>query len=114
MFLTCLRAAPLADKKYGHYEENYSYIVYDKEKKEGFRTGGKEGTRIIDDIMDGPAIWPRYVTDNYYVFTKEWYTLSEEIKNGNYNLTPALKEQFKKFGYSTNELIVMCRKKKTR
>lgn len=114
LFLTCLRAAPLADKKYGHYEENYSYIVYDKEKKEGFRTGGKEGTRIIDDIMDGPAIWPRYVTDNYYVFTKEWYTLSEEIKNGNYNLTPALKEQFKKFGYSTNELIVMCRKKKTR
>ncbi|CAK7054080.1 MAG: hypothetical protein PARBB_02667 [Parabacteroides distasonis] len=112
LFLTCLRTAPLAGKKYGHYEENYSYIVYDKEKKTAFKTGGEKGTKIIDDIMGGPAIWPRYVTDDYYMYTKEWYNLSEEIKNGNYNLAPALKEQFKKFGYSTNELIVMCRKKK--
>ena len=111
-FLTSLRCAPIDKNRYVHNEDNYRYIVYDKEKGEGFVTNGEQGTRIIDDIMGGPAFWPRYVTDNYYMYTVEWYDLSEELKNGNYNLAPALKEQFKKFGYSTNELIVMCRRKK--
>lgn len=112
LFLTSLRCAPIDENKYVHNEENYRYIVYDKDKKEGFVTNGEQGTKIIDDILGGPAIWPRYITDDYYIYTVEWYNLSEEIKKGKYSLAPALKEQFKKFGYSTNELIVMCRKKR--
>lgn len=112
LFLTALRCAPIDGNKYVHNENNYRYIVYDKEKKEGFATNGEQGTKIVDDILGGPAIWPRYITDDYYMYTIEWYELSEEIKKGKYTLAPALEEQFKKFGYSTNELIVMCRKKK--
>ncbi|WP_439809477.1 6-bladed beta-propeller [Parabacteroides distasonis] len=112
LFLTSQRCAPIDENKYVHNEDNYRYIVYSKDKKKGFVTNGEQGTKIIDDILGGPAIWPRYITDDYYMYTVEWYELSEEIKNGKYNLAPALKEQFQKFGYSTNELIVMCRKKK--
>lgn len=110
LFLTSLRSSSVDGNKYVHNEENYRYIVYDKEKRKGFVVKGEEGTKITDDILGGPAIWPRWVTDHYYMSTVEWYELSEEIKKGNYTLAPALEKQFAGFGYSTNELIVLCRR----
>ncbi|MDR1403604.1 MAG: hypothetical protein LBJ60_07895 [Tannerellaceae bacterium] len=36
---------------YGHNEENFRYILFDKEKREGFVADGPDGTRFTDDML---------------------------------------------------------------
>lgn len=112
LFLTALRCAPIDENKYVHNEENYRYIAYNKEKRKGFIIKSEKGTRITDNILGGPPIWPHWITNDHYINVVEWYDLSEELKKGQYTLAPALKEQFAGFGYSTNQLIVLCKRKK--
>lgn len=50
-------------------------------------------------------------TYGYYVNAIEWYDLSQELKQGNYDVSPAFQEQFEKWGYDTNSLILLARKK---
>ena len=111
-FVLAQRYAPVDGNKYVHNEENFRYIVYDKEKREGFVTNGDEGTRFTDDILGGPAIWPYWVIGDYYMNVVEWDELSNEIKKGNYKLAPAFEKQLAGYGYDTNPLVVMCRRKK--
>ena len=106
------RYAAIDGNKYAHNEDNFRYIVYDKEKRKGFVTEGKEGTRFTDDILGGPAIWPYWVTDDYYMNVFEWEDLSNDLKSGNYTLAPAFEKQIAEFGYDTNPLVVLCHKKK--
>lgn len=110
LYLTVVRQKSTNEIR-GH-EDDHKYIVYDKVKGEGFVTKGEDGIKIADDILGGPAIWPRWVTDDYYISTIEWYDLSQGIKNGNYALTPAFKKQFDNWGYDTNQLIVLGRRKR--
>lgn len=112
LFLYTQRCAAVDGNKYVHNEENFRYIVYDKQKREGFVTSGKQGTRFTDDILGGPAIWPYWVIGDYYMNVIEWDELSEEIKKGNYKLAPAFEKQLAGYGYDTNPLVVMCRRKK--
>lgn len=114
LFLYAQRCAAVDGNKYVHNEENFRYIVYDKEKREGFVTNGAKGTRFTDDILGGPAIWPYWVIGDYYMNVVEWDELSDEIKNGNYKLAPAFEKQLAGYGYDTNPLVVMCRRKKVR
>lgn len=72
----------------------------------------KKGTKITDDILGGPPVWPHWITDDYYMNVIEWSDLSDELKKGKYTLAPSLEKQFAGFGYSTNQLIVLCRRKK--
>lgn len=92
--------------------DNYRYIVYDKEKGDGFVTKNGKDTKITDDILGGPPVWTRWSTDDYHIDVVEWYELSDELKKGNYTLAPSLEKQFAGFGYSTNQLVVLFRKRK--
>lgn len=112
LYLTALRHRSLNDNFYEGDEDDWRYIVYDKKEGKGFVTKGEDGIKIIDDILGGPAIWPRYITEDYYICTVEWYELYPEVRKGNFNLAPSLEKQFDSLGYDTNELIVLCRKKK--
>lgn len=112
LFLYTQRCAAVDGNKYVHNEENFRYIVYDKQKREGFVTSGEQGTRFTDDILGGPAIWPYWVIGDYYMNVIEWDELSEEIKNGNYKLAPVFEKQLAGYGYDTNPLVVMCHRKK--
>lgn len=110
LYLTAVRQKSTNEIR-GHADD-HKYIVYDKEKEQGFVTKGETGIKITDDILGGPAIWPRWVSDDYYISTVEWYSLSEELKNGNYTLDPTFKKQFDSWGHDTNQLILLCRKRK--
>lgn len=51
LFLLTQRYAAVDGRKYVHNEDNFRYVVYDKETREGFVTTGEEGTRFTDDIL---------------------------------------------------------------
>lgn len=107
LFLLTQRYAPVDGSKYVHNEDNFRYIVYDKERKSGFGVLKK----LQDDILGGPSIWPYWITKDYYMNVIEWYDLSEEIKNGEYSLSPAFEKQLSGWGYDTNPLVILCYRK---
>lgn len=109
-YLTAVRQKSTSQVR-GH-EDDHKYIIYDKEKEEGFVTKGPKGIKITDDILGGPNLWPRWTTDNYYINTIEWYDLSQMLKKGEYTLNPAFQKQYDGWGYDTNQLIILCRKKR--
>lgn len=111
LFLLTQRFAAADGVRYVHNEDNFRYIVYDKERQKGFITRGKNGTRFTDDILGGPAIWPYWVTDDYYMNVISWNRLSKELKNGDYKLSPDFEKQIAGFGYDTNPLVILCRRK---
>jgi hypothetical protein len=112
IYFIMLRFQSIDGDNYGHNEENFRYIVYDKEKGKGFVTKDKKDTRFADDILGGPPIWPRWITDDYYMNVIEPYDLLNEIKDGKYTLSPSFEQQLAGFGYNTNHLIVLFRRKK--
>lgn len=112
IYLVAQRYSSIDGNNYSHNEENFRYILYDKEKRKGFMAKGEKETKFTDDILGGPPIWPYWITDDYYMNVVEWYDLSDELKKGEYTLAPSLEKQFSAFGYSTNQLIVLCRRKK--
>lgn len=106
-FFMCQRFWTVAENEHEHSEDNYRYMLYDKETGEGFNIVGK----IEDDISFGPGLWPEWVIDGYGVSAIEWYTLSNRIEEGNYEVSPAAKAQFEKFDDGTNELLVLYKLK---
>lgn len=97
----------VGENEHQHYPDNYRYILYDKRTGDCFNILNK----IEDDISCGPPLWPEWVVDGYAVDAVEWYTLSERIKEGGYEVSPAAKAQFSKFDYGTNELLIMVKLK---
>lgn len=112
LFLLSLRRTSLSRTQ--RLEDDFRYIVYDKKTESGFSAKGKEGSQIIDDILGGPTIWPRFMTDDYYIWTIEWYEILDGVREGVYNLSPALKKQFDSFDYGTNELLILAKKRKNK
>jgi hypothetical protein len=112
LYLRAQRHTSIDGDNYGNNEENFRYILFDKEKQEGFVTNGPDGTRFTDDILGAPPFWPHWTGDDYYMNTIDWYNLSQELKNGNYTLSPAFRKQFDTWGYDTNALIILAHKKK--
>lgn len=114
LFLLMQRYAPVDGIPHEHNEDNFRYIIYDKEKREGFVAKGEEETRFTDDILGGPPIWPccSVTDDYYYINVISSYRLSKELKNGNYKLSPAFEKQIAGFGYDTNPIVIRCRRKK--
>lgn len=112
LFLLTQRYAAVDGVRFVHNEDNFRYIVYDKEKREGFVTKGEIGTRFTDDILGGPAIWPYWITNDYYMNVISWNRLSKELEKGNYKLSQAFEKQIAGFGNDTNPIVVICHKKK--
>ena len=105
LFIPSVRWASIPGDREFKDEDYYRYFLYDKHQKIGYNIKDK----IIDNISGGPNIWPEWILNGYYISAIEWYDLSEEIKSGDYNLSDAVKRQFSKFNYNTNELLIMCK-----
>lgn len=114
LFLLTQRYATVDGIPHEHNEDNFRYIIYDKEKREGFVAKGKDGTRFTDDILGGPPIWPycSATDDYYYMNVISSYRLFEELKNRNYKLSPAFEKQIASMDHDTNPIVIRCRKKK--
>ena len=89
----------------------YKYIVYDKKNKKGFTAKNNEDFMITDDILGGPPIWPRWVTEKYYINVVECYELQETVEAGDYSPVESLKTQISGVGVDTNQLIILCHRK---
>lgn len=107
-FLTAVRQK---NTQKGENENDYKFVIYDKQKQEGFVVKSENGMKLTDDILGGPSFWPHWTTNDYYINTIEWYDLSQELKNRHYTLTPAFQKQFDNWGPDTNQLVILCRKK---
>lgn len=90
----------------------FKYIVYDKKKKFGFSTKDHAGIGMTDDILGGPPIWPHWTSEEYYMSSIEAGQLLEQITEGNFSLPVSLKEQFLQMNGESNDLIILCRRKK--
>lgn len=112
LFLLAQRYAPVDGKMHVHNDENFKYIIYDKEKKKGFVVKGEKNIQFRDNILGGPSIWPYWITDDYYMNVIEWYNLSEELRRGKYKLSPVFQKQIAGFGNDTNPLVILCRRQK--
>ena len=110
-FLTAQRCTDPDGEIFKHKESNFHYILYDKELDEGFVTDGPEGTRFTDDYLGGPAFWPRWDAGAYFVSTIEWYDLKQLINEEKLTLSPDLQKQYDEWGYDTNALLILARKK---
>lgn len=110
-YLTAQRCTDLDGEIFKHKESNFHYILYDKELDEGFVTDGPEGTRFTDDYLGGPAFWPRWDAGAYFVSTIEWYDLKQLINEEKLTLSPDLQKQYDEWGYDTNALLILARKK---
>lgn len=108
LFFICQRFWTVGEVPYEHHEDNFRYMLYDKETGEGFNIVGK----IKDDISFGPGLWPEWVIDGYGVSAIEWYTLSNRIEEGNYEVSPAAQAQFENFDDGTNELLILYKLKR--
>ena len=110
-YLTAQRCTDPDGEIFKHKESNFHYILYDKELDEGFVTDGPEGTRFTDDFLGGPAFWPRWDAGAYFVSTIEWYDLKQLINEEKLTLSPDLQKQYDEWGYDTNALLILARKK---
>ena len=97
----------------GENENDYKFVIYDKKEREGFVVKNEDGMKITDDILGGPNFWPRWSTNDLYITTMEWFDLAQWIKDKKRTLSPTLQKQFESWGEDTNQLIVLCRKKRT-
>jgi hypothetical protein len=91
---------------------NLRHVVYDKKTKKGFAANDKNGMGITDDITGGPPVWPRWASEDYYINAIEAYELQEKVEAGDYSPSPQLEELLSRIGEDTNQLIVLCHKKK--
>jgi len=69
------------------------------------------GVGLIDDILGGPTIWPRWISEDYYFNAIEAYQLLEIINAGEYEPATLLKDLLSGINEDTNQLLIMCRKK---
>ena len=86
-------------------------MLYDKELDEGFVTDGPEGTRFTDDLLGGPAFWPRWDAGAYFVNTIEWHEMKQFVEEEKPSLSPDLQKQYDGWDDDTNALIILARKK---
>lgn len=114
LFLLAQRYAAVDGIPHVHNEDNFRYIVYDKEQRKGFLLKGKEGTRFTDDILGGPPIWPccSVTKDYYYINVISWNRLSKELRSGNYKLSSSFKKQIAGIVDDANPFVIRCRRKK--
>ena len=100
------------NRNYSKDNPYLKYIVYDKKNNKGFVANDRNDMGITDDISGGPPLWPRWASDEYYINVIEPHELLEKIETGKYSPTVQLEELLSRIGEDTNQLIVLCRRKK--
>jgi hypothetical protein len=102
----------LAQKRRYTRIPNSRYVVYDKRNKKSFAANDNNSMGITDDITGGPPVWPRWASEDYYINAIEAHELLEKVESGDYSPSPQLEELLSRIGDDTNQLIVLCHRKK--
>ena len=108
IYIIASRQKPKNEEK--DNDEDYKFIVYDKDKKDGFVTKGRNGNKITDDILGGPSFWMSWMSDEYYISAVEFSDFKEIVEGGDYELSPMLNKQYENWNEDTNQLVVLARK----
>jgi hypothetical protein len=91
----------------------FKYITYDKKQGKGFSVKDDKGIGITDDILGGPPVWPRWLSDEYYMNMITAEDLLEQIKAGQFTRSlPLTEEQLSRINGESNDLIILCHRKK--
>jgi hypothetical protein len=101
-----------ANRKYTKNNPNLRYIVYDKKQKKGFSAKDSKGIGLTDDILGGPPVWARWMSDEYCIDAITAEELLEKVKAGDFTPPPPLKEQLSRMNGESNDLLILCRRKK--
>lgn len=97
-------------EKWGYGESKY--LIHDKKTNKGFCVKNGDEKGITDDILGGPPIHFFWASDDCYISVVEPVDLLDNLKLGNYNPTLAFKKQLPAFNQDSNQLIILCHKKK--
>jgi hypothetical protein len=100
------------NKKSNKENRILKYIVYDKKQKKGFSTKDSKGIGLTDDILGGPPVWARWISDEYYIDTITAEELQGKVKSGDFTPPPPLKEQLSRMNGESNDLLILCHRKK--
>jgi hypothetical protein len=92
--------------------EFVKYIVYDKETKKSFSVKDNNGIGFSDDFHGGPPLWPLFSSEDYYMNSIVADVLLEDVEAGEYTLSPPFKELLSRINEDSNDLIILCRRKK--
>ncbi|MDR0574966.1 MAG: 6-bladed beta-propeller [Tannerella sp.] len=90
----------------------HKYIVYDKKQKKGFFVKDDKKKGIIDDLLGGPPVWPRWISNEYYMSPITAEILLEKVRSGDFIPPAPLKEQLSRMNEGSNDLIILCHRKK--
>jgi hypothetical protein len=99
-------------RRYSKANPNLRYVVYDKRNKKGFAANDNNSMGLTDDLAGGPPVWPRWASEDYYINAIEAHELLEKVEAGDYSPSPQLEELLSRIGDDTNQLIVLCHRKK--
>jgi hypothetical protein len=91
---------------------NLRYIVYDKKQKKGFSVKDGKGIGLTDDILSAPPVWPYWISDEYYINAITAEELLGKVKSGDFTPPPPLKEQLSRMNGESNDLLILCHRKK--
>jgi len=91
-----------------------AYMIFDKKTKKGFTVKDRNGIGLTDDILGGPPVWPRWISDDCYYNAIEVFDLLEVINDGEYKPAPQLKDLLSRINEDTNQLLIMFRKKNSK
>ncbi|HCC50775.1 MAG TPA: hypothetical protein DEQ30_00930 [Porphyromonadaceae bacterium] len=90
----------------------FKYIVYDKKEQTVFSAKDKNDIGITDNIQGGPPIWPRWISNEYYMSAVESSELLEKTEAGEYTPSASLQELLSRIDEDSNDLIILCQRKK--
>ncbi len=96
----------LSDALYTHC------VLYDKTKRSSFliSSGGNPG--INDNILNGPPFWPYNINDQYYIGCIEAFELLDYYNANQTNTHKNLKKVISNINKYSNQLIILCKKRK--
>jgi hypothetical protein len=100
------------NRKISRDNPNLKYIVYDKKQKKGFSAKDSKGIGLTDDILGGPPVWPYWISDEYYINAITAEELLGNVKSGDFTPPPPLKEQLSRMNGESNDLLILCHRKK--
>jgi hypothetical protein len=100
------------NKKSNKENRVLKYIIYDKKQEKGFSVKDSKGMGLTDDILGGPPVWAHWISDEYYIDAITAEGLLEKVKSGDFTPPSPLKEQLSRMNGESNDLIILCRRKK--
>ena len=108
------------DKDYIYFNINFRNgggiidycALYDKSKEVAFIVYGEKNAGMKDDLLGGPDFWPLHIDQDHYISYIEAYLLIDYLDKTPQLIHEDLKKQIQSLSESSNQLLILCKKKK--